>query len=496
MKSSTQTSVANINEDKAATHKKIHNKYLHMKSFILLFLTIILVQSCSKLVEDINNDPNNQTQSAYQNILTGAEVGNMLFQSGENARRACIFAGQYTGTDRQHLGFDQYSVTTSDFDGLWNDGFVDALRNAIVTEEAAIRDNAGAITFGITQVLQAQAFGTLASLYGDIPFDEAVNEEFPNPMFENQQSVYSKIQILLDRAISNLQQGTGRPASGSDIYFDGSPQAWIDNAYTLKARFYMHAKDYAKAYTAAQNGISSLNNSMNGPHGTASEGSNLNYQFFAIEVRQSDLIVSSFMSGLMDATSPTYRGNSKTDERGRNGYYFTTNSLGVQPNIIDGYAAQSAPSFLVTYQENLLILAESGFRANGFDNGLTRLNNFRGFMAAGGYLTNVNASNIKYDAYTTSDFASGGIENIDGISSDNALLREILQERYITLFGQIEAFNDTRRTENESLVRVPIVPNVGSVLPQRFIYPQSEIDRNSNVPNPIPDFFDETPVNQ
>jgi hypothetical protein len=467
-----------------------------MKSFILLLLTAIVTQSCSDLVEDLNNDPNNQTQSAYQTILTGAEVGTILFQTGENARRAGIFAGQYTGIDRQHLGFDQYSVTTSDFDALWNDGFVDALRNAIVTEEAAINDNAGAVTLGITQVLQALTFGTLASLYGDIPFDEAANVNFSNPTFEDQLVVYSKIQVLLDKAISNLQQDSGRPATGSDIYFNGNPQAWLQNAYTLKARFYMHVKDYAKAYAAAQNGISSLNNSMNGPHGTAAEDSNLNYQFFAIEVRQSDLIVSNFMSGLMNPTSPTYRGNSKTNESGRNGYYFTTNSLGVQPNITNGYAARSAPSALVTYQENLLILAEAGFRTNGFDNGLSLLNNFRAFMNSGGYLTNVSASNVQYDAYTPADFTAGGIENTDNISADNALLREILEERYISLFGQIEVFNDTRRTEDESLVRVPIVPNVGSILPQRFIYPQSEIDRNNNVPNPIPDFFDKTLINQ
>jgi hypothetical protein len=467
-----------------------------MKSYILLFLSIILTQSCSDLVEDLNNDPNNQTQSAYQTILTGAEVGNMLFQTGENARRACIFAGQYTGIDRQHLGFSQYSVTTSDFDALWNDGYVDALRNAIITEEAANNENIGPVTIGITQVLQAQSFGTLTALYGDIPFDEAVNGDFPNPMFNNQVDVYSKIQTLLDKAISNLQQGSGRPATGSDIYFDGNAQAWIENAYTLKARFYMHVKDYSNAYAVAQNGISSSNNSMYGPHGTAAEDSNLNYQFFAIEVRQSDLVVSNFMANLINPTSNTYRGHSKTNESGRNNFYFTTNSLGVQPNISNGYAAQSAPIALVTYQENLLILAEAGFRTNGFDNGLFHLNNFRSFMNNGGYLTNVNSSNITYEPFVAADFTSGGIENLDGISTENALLREILEERYITLFGQIEVFNDTRRTENESIVRVPVIPNTGNVLPQRFIYPQSEIDRNSNTPNPIPDFFNKTPVNQ
>jgi hypothetical protein len=88
------------------------------------------------------------------------------------------------------------------------------------------------------------------------------------------------------------------------------------------------------------------------------------------------------------------------------------------------------------------------------------------------------------------------LENSDGVTADQALLREILQERYITLFGQIEGFNDVRRTLGETTTRVPVVPNSGSELPQRFIYPQSEIDRNSNTPTPIPNLFDPTEANQ
>ncbi len=191
-----------------------------------------------------------------------------------------------------------------------------------------------------------------------------------------------------------------------------------------------------------------------------------------------------------------YRGNAKTDETGRYGFLFTTNSTGIQPNIEDGFAAQDAPAPLVTYEENLLILAEAGLRVNGFGTGLSNLNEYRAFMDTGGYLRNVDPSQVNYEPYVSADFEVGGMENTDGISQENALLREILEERYITLFGQIETFNDTRRTEGEIVVRVPITPNTGNQLPQRFLYPQSEIDRNDNVPNPIPNFFDETPVNQ
>lgn len=241
---------------------------------------------------------------------------------------------------------------------------------------------------------------------------------------------------------------------------------------------------------------------MYAPHGTGNQESNLTYLFFAVEVRGADVITSNFMASLVhpDAmASPNfnnYRGNAKTDETGRFNYYFLTNSVGIQPNTTNGFAAQTAPAPLVTYEENLLILAEAGFRTQGFDVGLNHLNDFRAYLAAGGYMTNVNPAQLKYDAYEAADFANGGMENTDGLSANDALLREILEERYVTFFGQTEGFNDMRRTEKETTVRVPVQPNVGSQLPQRFLYPQTEIDRNANTPSPIPGFFEATDVNK
>lgn len=471
-----------------------------MIRYIIFFILVLILNSCSEAVEGINEDPNRITDSSYGNILTGTEVGNTLFQTGESARRAGIFSGQYTGIDRQHLGFSQYNITTSDFDGLWYDAYVNAYRNALVTEESIIQNNAGDISLGISKVLQAQVIGTVSSLYGDVPFEEAGFIENTNPNYVEQTSVYSKIQDLLSEGIVNLESNTGRPTGGSEIYFDGDPAPWIESAYTLKARFFMHTKAYDQAYQAAGNGISSIQNSMYSPHGTAAEDANLNYQFFEIQVRQADLIVSDFMVSLIEPGTDNpipanYRGNSKTDETARFNFYFNSTSIGFQPNTTNGFAAQDAPAPLVTFEENLLILAEAGLRSVNFETGLDHLNDFRAFMRTGGYLRNVDTSDLQYDAYTEADFVAGGIENPDGIAKEDALLREIIEERYVTLFGQIEVFNDVRRTLDSKSIRVPVEPNVGNQLPQRFLYPQSEIDRNENLPKPIPDFFDPTAVN-
>jgi hypothetical protein len=114
-------------------------------------------------------------------------------------------------------------------------------------------------------------------------------------------------------------------------------------------------------------------------------------------------------------------------------------------------------------------LAECYARKNDLPNALLHLNNVRASHETefGGY-----------QAYVSGDFASGEL-----------LLKEILTEKYVTLFGQIEAFNDVRRTGN--LISVPV--NNGTKLPGRFLYPQTEINSNPNTISGLT-LFDAVPL--
>ena len=489
-----------------------------MKNFKFL-LTILIVFSlfnaCEKIVEGLNEDPNNPQSADDRYVLTGAQLANVLVQEGEVARLTGMWSGYFTGDDRQYIGLAQYQTTSGDSDSPWGNLYAGAVNQSNIIIKST--ETTGNLIYrGIAKITKANALGTATAIWGDVPFSEAGdNEQFPNPKYDAQADVYAGVQTLLDEAIAHLTAQSGAAIAG-DIH-ELSTAQWIKVAYTLKARYYMHVKNYAAAYTAAQSGIDSAADSWVATHGS-SYGQNFNifYSFLDYDRAGYMAATDAYLTRLLDPGNAMYRGNAKTNEEARfNYYYMDVQEYATQyePNFYsplwfgtpNGIFGHDTPYILAGYAENLLILAEAAVRSNAANLGvaLGHLNDYRAFLSAGGdmnppFYDAADADYLgytaQYDAYDIADFAAGGIENTDNISQVNALRREILQERYVTFYGSIEGFNDVRRTRGDA-VGVKPPPTTGTQLPQRLFYPQSEINSNSSTPDPLPGLFDPTPVN-
>ncbi|MFT4030816.1 MAG: SusD/RagB family nutrient-binding outer membrane lipoprotein [Siphonobacter sp.] len=461
----------------------------------------MILPSCESLVSDMNTDPNNATDASAEYVFTGTLIANVAAQEGIASRLTICWNSYGYGTFQQFGTFGQYQITASNFDDDWNLFYTGAFKNSIIAIEKAetLGNN---IMAGIMKVIQVHTIATVTELWGDAPYEEASNTElYPNPQFETQAELIPKLITRLDEAITDLQTGVGTVGT-SDFHFSGSASKWIEVAYTLKARLYMDLKQYDNAYTAALSGISSYANSLYAPHGTTSSNNeNCNYSFLTNVRAGSITAEGAYNAELLNPTNAIYRGNSKTNETARFKFYYNENGVNavgvIEPNTLTttaarGYFAQDASFPLITYQENVLTLAEAALRSGkGFATALAHLNTYRDFLNSGGYLhsTYKVADNYLYEAYVDSDFASGGIENADGISAENALLREILEERYVSFYGQHLGWNDERRTRTEGL-GVKLTPTNGTQLPCRFIYSQNELNSNANSPSPAPGLFE------
>ena len=135
--------------------------------------------------------------------------------------------------------------------------------------------------------------------------------------------------------------------------------------------------------------------------------------------------------------------------------------------------------------------------------GLGHLNDYRAWLASGGRLNDTfnDSASILYEAYDAADFEDGGMENSDGVLAATALLREIIEERYVSGFGTYMPFNDHRRLrgDDETHLIPPSPLNTSAALEyghvERLPYAQDELTSNSTM-DEDPGLYAETEVNQ
>ncbi len=472
-----------------------------MKTIIksLFLVSLLVLVSCEEIVDGINDNPNDITieDTRPELFLTGAMLANTVAQAGHWNRIAGMYSGQLTGFTSLYSNIYGYSLSTAESVNAWSRIYVGTITNIRGIRDAASDDP---LLMGITKVLEAHAVGTAASLTGDVPYSEINNVEVADPVFDSQVSVLNALIGLLDNAISDLSSASSRDIP-EDIYFEGDADKWRQAANTLKARYYMHLQDYGSAYSAAQSGIASDDATMKySPRGDAAIAEGDKNLFWTIleGSRTGDIGTGdSYLIQLLADSTDVSRHNAKTDETARSGYY-VVDASGGRNNA--GIIEQFEPHRLVTLEENNLILAEAGFRTSGFSTGLRHLNEHRAWLNAGGRL-NSNFADMPYlyEAYEAADFDAGGMENADGLSADKALLREIIEERYVSGFGTYMPFDDARRirkTDSDIGVPFPLNTAAASVHPERLPYSDDELTTNSNAPAEDPGIFTKTEVNR
>ena len=470
-----------------------------MKKILIPLTAIALLTTGCDVDKSINDNPNDITLADVDPklFLNGAQLANAIVQVSHLNRICGMYSGQLIGYTSLYSNIYGYALSTVETNGEWNSAYIGVITNARHIQSAAPDDK---LLVGISKVLEANAIGTLALLTGDVPYSEVGQSDISDPKFDGQIEVLASLSTLLDGAISDLNGASSRKES-FDIYFNGDKDKWIAAAYTLKARYALANKDYAGALAAAGNGISSsAGDMMYIPRGDAAINSGDKNLFYTIIAgsRAGDLgNAGSFLLDILDSSNAKYRGNAKTNETARHGYYAIDES---SASGNTGVIEQFEPQPIATYSENQLIKAEASARS-GFASGLSALNSYRAWLSGGGRLnaTFDDADNYMYDAYVEADFTSGGMENADGVSKDKALLREIIEERYVSGFGSYMPFNDHRRLrgagESDLVPPFPLNTVGATQHVERMQWSQGELSSNENAPVD-PGLYAKTAVNK
>lgn len=437
-----------------------------MKTKILtgVFLaSLILLASCDSWIDSgLNTDPTAPKDVSLNVLLPSAQAAMSYVIGGDNNRQLSLITQHFTGTDRQHLGMYGYSFDESSFENAWVTMYTGPMLDCYIMIEKC-KENQSPYYQGIAEFLMAYSIGMWTDMLGDIPYSECFKGNANlTPKYDKQQDLYASMHKLLDDAIAHCgaSASTFKP-TGDDFIYSGNMTAWIKAAYTLKARLYLHQKNYQAALDALANGFTDNADDLQFNHGLAESEANPLYQFIN---QRGDISIGGhlidMMNSMNDPRRPFYADKGEAEEY--------TSEAAIGPY----YSQINSPVPFITFAEALFIKAECQFQ----------LGNKAGAFTS--YIDAIKASCLKFgvDAADVDTYVAQASVDLGGEA--NLTLKAIMEQKYIALFFQSESWTDYRRTGFPALA-----PTKGDKVPRRMFYPQSErLFNGTNLMNAAPGY--------
>jgi hypothetical protein len=489
--------------------------------------------------DKLSENPNLPTAASAQQLFIGVQAGQFAFQEGTVAMMMCQWvqacsggnsrfvqqAAQYVFNETSNIGANGGDWITA-YDG---GGLID-----IKKVEAAVGAAGDSVWLGIAQIWEALTMGTVSSMWGDVPYSEAVSGK-TNPVLDDRFTILGNLQTLLTTAISNLA-GPGNGPGVNDLIFGGDTaqkSRWKRAAWTLKARYYMQTAESltATGSTAAYtNAIAAATNGINEPsgkgdfasfHSTATSERNMWTQFQTSSGFGTDLEGGAALINILKARGDPrlakyYCKATTAAWKAKNRYQ--KNGAILDPNgnmeqvtaIVDtahNFSGTTQPTWPVaagtsTVDSNVTWINRGvPYVGDDFNNPppppVSQFNCLPARFAADAripYVSYVENELILAEAYNQTGNDALAILHLNnaratvpltalaGITGA-ALLDSIMIEKYAAMFQNIESINDYRRTCIPALVHSKNSQGFQNV-PGRLFYPQNERNVNPNIPDP------------
>ncbi len=209
----------------------------------VLICSIFVLASCAKKLDEFNENPNGiDPANANPNlilptILSG--TANSYLAQGYGKIGGTM---QHMQEDGWHSSYNSYDWSEEDWSGWYG-----ILRNNQFLYDRATTMNY-TLHQGIAQTMRAFVFGTIADLWGDAPYSEALRgaTDISHPAYDSQEEIYKGIIEELKVAVTTLNgvgDASGYYASGYDLYYNGDATKWKKFANSLLLRYAMRLSD-------------------------------------------------------------------------------------------------------------------------------------------------------------------------------------------------------------------------------------------------------------
>ena len=443
----------------------------------------------------LTENPNSPVSATAAQQLIAVQASAWTRFEGQLARNASVWTQQLIGSNNQQQTYaTQYQYTEdvvgTQMTGFYTGGGLVGMRNIQALSKAA----GDPFMEGVAKIWEGFSFGMAASIWGDLPYSEAVSA-ITTPKLDKQVDIYTAAQKVLDDGIALLTPlattATGSCEVSDVVYCAASVtkqlqvQRWIRAAHTMKARFYLHLAErngnaaYALALAEANQGINeaptSVNNAIDGQgpgdfrswHGsTLDQDGNIWGEFLTsrLDLAAGDVMIQ-ILKARSDPRLPRYfDANPAGQYIGKDRNNISVPSTATPSNLSTVRRALPFRQPIVTWAENQLIIAEAQCAPDVTT--ATFPKTCTGSAAAlAAALIPVN--NVR---------SSVGLAALAAVTLD-----DIMTEKYLAQFQNIDVWNDYKRTCIPSTIR-PY--GTATEVPGRMNYASTERNTNPNIPSP------------
>lgn len=370
-----------------------------LNKYIGATLASLFLFGCDKGFDEMNVNPIALTavEPSYQLntaiVNTAPAYGNLSYETTIVKQMITPFSGQGSAAN---FNQDNRSVAAGNWNTFYQTNIKELTDVIAKTKDVPARSN----LYNMARIWQAYSFMILTDTYGDIPYTQAGRsylEGIATPAYDSQESVYNAILSELDAGSAGLDAAKAKVAS--DLLYDGDVVKWKRLGYSLLLRAAMRlskvnptkAAEYvAKAVAGgvmqsnADNAIIRHNASFTNPIGSQLNGGQSAFFYLAEDFvsylsKNNDPRLASIAVRYVGATSGAQQVEARANRTpavqigAPLGYDNTTISSAVAAQKLASLwdysqldrtrmASLTAPSFLITYAQTQLLLAEAAFR--------------------------------------------------------------------------------------------------------------------------------------
>ena len=470
-----------------------------MRKLLLPLLVFALVLgSCTDNLTSLNDNPKGATDVPADPLFTNALVSLGTLNTSVNYNiNMFMFMSQYwsatTYADESQYNLSGRNIPSNYWSEIYRDILLDLNESStIISNSTTLSSSEKSVMQAQIDVVQVMAWHQLVSVFGNIPFNEALDPTNAAPAYDSQTDVYASIMDSLDTAIGNLGAGSTGFAADTDVFYSGNVGAWLKFANSLKMRLAIQLAE-------VQPGVAQTAIEEASPNAFQSNADNLALGFTStpphtnpvwedvINTGRNDFVASNTLIDMMNNLDDPRRKIHFTQVNGQyiGGPYGASNDYIDYSHIKGPLIRPSFEGIQIEYAEIEFIRAEANVR--GWLTGTA--------AAAQNHYENAVAADMNYwsNASTEEEITQQEIDNyLDPVNgpaaypatgTDREQIEAIAQQKWLGQYmnHNLQAWTDWRRLDHPTWY---FASNPGASsedeIPNRFIYPVDEQNLNQS----------------